>query len=190
MRFGETQFKVLALVAFILVVLFWFVPRQNSSSQTNDQISNLVPQAFEMFDHCLNAAYLGEPLDTDTIADKLNSEIEITPDFAGGELSLETGENFECVVEIPYQYYDRNVLRERLEVLRTTRSDDRLRRCRWRISSQQTSASVLDCSFKSDTESKTSFRISFLSIASDSAFFWIRPSFTFDSDGRIISIND
>jgi len=178
MNFGSTNFKILASITIALLIFLWLFPRYNQDQQSVD----LSPIALEVFDNCINAAFLNRPLSNEELAAKMITQIETSSPPIPFTLNVELEDDFECLMELPKQYYDRKLLHERLVQLKSTRFDDRLTNCRWRLGKQV--YSILSCFMKSKVYPENIFQVSFI-ISFESTFFLVQPRLIYDTDGPV-----
>ncbi|MEH6737483.1 MAG: hypothetical protein V7695_02920 [Sulfitobacter sp.] len=185
MIFGTIQIRTLGIAALALGVLFSLFPRPDPDEQRSD----LTPVLLEVLEHCIDAAILSKPLSGDKRAAELVAEFDGLLKLAGDNLMFGIEDNFGCWGEVLKQSYDPRQLRERLEAFQASGFNGRVNFCSWRTAHQDVPSSSLVCSFKSASKPENHFRVTVGIVGSMGAFFEVKPTLIFRTDGFARIVN-
>lgn len=180
--------KISIAIAIIALVGSLLISKKNKEQH----IVDLGPIALEVFDSCINSARLSKPITEIELAEKAASILKQTSKPAQMNhvtslhtLELEVEDDFDCFVAVPHQSYNPKILRQQLDVLKTSSFDGRVKNCFWKNGKSGKLTSILSCTLSSNTAHRNLFRLNIGLIASEGVYFWVQPSLIFEADGKV-----
>lgn len=170
-------------IAFVVATYVGFT-RINGD---DDPGEGLGPVAFEILDHCIDAAIRSEQLSNETFADEIRPQIDAYAGTVVGNLHIQIEEDYACLVRVPVGNYIASAIREHLETQKSTNFDGRTDHCSWVIGLEGGRATGMQCSFRAEAVSgwQNAFTLSAGIFPSEGAMFAVNARMIFDRDGYI-----
>jgi hypothetical protein len=181
MNLRMIQLSTFWAITLVWSTLFDLAPK----AVAGEQGQNLSPVSLEIFDHCLDVALQSRQLSEEEFLNEIKPKIDAYSGSVVGSLRVELEEDFECLVEIPKDYYNPAKTHKRLEMLKSSQFNGRAEGCHWLLGLEGGRATALQCTLHRLSEPANTFQVNAGIFPSRGVVFWLRPMLIFDANGHV-----